>query len=527
MLIRIILITALLAGSSSASASKRPIVAAPPAPRLIFTDEAAEPVQVRQLTIRSEISGGMAETTVRMVFFNPNRRQLEGNLQFPLADGQQITSFSLDIGGVMRPAVPVDKAKGRMVFEAIERRQVDPGLLEVTQGNNFKLRVYPIMPQSTRTVELSYTEPLARRSGAWVYRLPLAYGEVGKLDVKVQVNDSGAKPSVTGMGPSMQFAANAAGAEAVLTRERFQAAGAIEVVTKAAAEPRVYQQEVGNSTWFVAEIPVASVRSKRSAPRVVGLLWDSSGSGASRGIDAELAELDAWFRAIGNVEVRLTRLRDRPEAQQVFRVQGGNWSSLRRALETTVYDGATALGDWKPQADVDTYLLFSDGLSNYGSASFPVLAAQQKLFALNSALSGDSARIAALSERQHGQLINVNPATPGSAAHELLFEDARIEHIAATGATDIVAESPSVRNGMLRVAGRLLARQAQLTLTVSNDGRQSLVKVPLSALAPHHPRAGATWASFRLRALEADFEPIAARLRASGAASAFQRARHR
>jgi hypothetical protein len=120
-----------------------------------------QPVELQSLRISVQARGGLAETTVRMVFFNPNRRALEGNLAFPLLDGQQVTGFALDFDGHMRPAVPVEKARGQQVFEAIERRGVDPALLEKTQGNNFRLRVYPIPAGGTRQVELRYTEALA------------------------------------------------------------------------------------------------------------------------------------------------------------------------------------------------------------------------------------------------------------------------------------------------------------------------------------------------------------------------------
>ena len=149
--------------SAASHATVRPL----PRPRLIETAPSATPIQLQRLAISTEISGGMAETTVRMVFFNPNSRQLEGNLQFPLLDGQQITAFALDIDGALRPAVPVEKARGRAVFEEIARARVDPGLLEATQGNNFKLRVYPITPRGSRTVEIKYAESLARRCAKW------------------------------------------------------------------------------------------------------------------------------------------------------------------------------------------------------------------------------------------------------------------------------------------------------------------------------------------------------------------------
>ena len=470
--------------------------------RLVSTERGDAPIELQQVTVNAAISGGMAETRVKLVFFNPNSRQLEGNLQFPLADGQQVTAFALDIDGAMRPAVPVDKARGRQVFEEIQRRQVDPGLLEVTQGNNFKLRVYPIAAHGTRTVELAYSELLQRRGPDWVYRLPRAFGEARSADVAVQVNGLRAPSSP---GQRLRFDQVAGGYLAQMSAGRLPAEG-IEVLAPARSEALAYRQQVGDSSWFVAEVPLQAVRAARPAPRVIGLLWDASGSGASRALDAELAELERYFKALANVEVRLTRLRDRPEAQQVFKVAGGDWSALRRVLEHTVYDGASALNDWQAQASVDQYLLFSDGLSNYGGAHFPQLAAHQQLFVLNSAASADTARLAALADRARGQLIQVERATPGAAARALLLQGAFIERLSATGATDLEVDSHTVRNGMLRVAGRMLAPQAELVLDISNGGKPQRLVVPVAANAPYHPNAGATWAGFRLRALEAEFE---------------------
>ena len=92
------------------------------------------------LKVDVEVAGGAAETRVQMEFFNPNSRVLEGKLQFPLAAGQVVSGFALDVDGQMRDAVPVDKARAEQVFEDIARRRVDPGLLQTSTGNNYELR---------------------------------------------------------------------------------------------------------------------------------------------------------------------------------------------------------------------------------------------------------------------------------------------------------------------------------------------------------------------------------------------------
>jgi Ca-activated chloride channel family protein len=469
-------------------------------PRLMASVPGAAPIELQKLSIRGAVSGSMADTTVTMVFYNPNSRVLEGNLQFPLAEGQQVTAFGLDIDGQMRPAVPVEKERGRQVFEEIVRRGVDPALLELTQGNNFKLRVYPIAAHGTRTVELSYSELLHKRNDQWVYRLPPNFGTAGQIDLSVTVNGNVAPTS-----RQLRFEAVPGGYSAHTNGAAIPARG-IEVLTAVHKVATVFRQQVDDTSWFVAEVPASSTPVARRAPRVIGLLWDASGSGARRALDAELAELDRYFAKLDRVEVRLTRLRDRPEARQVFHVVDGNWRALRQALEKTVYDGASAINDWQAQADVDQYLLFSDGLSNYGGDHFPDLQASQQLFTLNSSPSADLGRLAALADRAGGELIQVDSATPGSAAHALLFQAAHVEQLAATGATDLEIESHTVRDGMLRLAGRMLAPEADLELTLGQDGTSHRVHIHVGADAAPRANAAAIWASFRLRALEGEFE---------------------
>ena len=166
-------------------------------PRLVITAPAERPVALRGVAIRTEISGSLALTSVELTFFNPNARQLEGELQFPLQDGQNVVGMAMDIDGKLREAVPVEKARAQAVFEDVTRAQIDPALLSVTQGNNYKLRVYPILPQRDKVVVLRYAETLAARNGKQVYRLPLHYAaQLPQLSLAVRVTGAATSPLV-------------------------------------------------------------------------------------------------------------------------------------------------------------------------------------------------------------------------------------------------------------------------------------------------------------------------------------------
>jgi hypothetical protein len=499
----------LLFGSVSASAA---------APALMETLKGEKPIQLRGLHIAATVRGGLAETTVRMVFFNPNGRPLEGNLQFPLLDGQEIAGFALDIDGSLRAAVPVDKAKGRRVFEDIERQRIDPALLEKTQGNNFRLRVFPIPASGTRTVEIKVAESLARTGDDWSYRLPLAYADgVADFELLLDVDGGAGKPRANQVLGQIEFERSHGRYRADVARRQFTPTGDLQLLLPATQRSQNFVQVRDGDTFFIAELPLSGARTPRRLPKVVGLLWDSSGSGAARALDAELAVLDRYFVAIGNGEVRLTRLRDRSEPSRRFSIVEGDWSALRKELQATVYDGASALADWQPQADVGEYLLVSDGLINYGPLSFPKLAPGRRLYALNSAASADSSRLRAIAESTGGRLVQVTARSPGAAADALLSEGTHVDSLAGVGVTDLHVEAVDPVNALVRVAGRLLAPQASVTLQLSANGKTSqAITVPIHADAPDHPLAARLWASYRLAALDANPELQRAEIRRLG-----------
>ena len=63
------------------------------APRLVIAAPAESPVALRAVRVRTEINGRSALTSIELTFHNPNARQLEGELQFPLREGQTVVGL--------------------------------------------------------------------------------------------------------------------------------------------------------------------------------------------------------------------------------------------------------------------------------------------------------------------------------------------------------------------------------------------------------------------------------------------------
>lgn len=484
---------------------------------LLHTDAGERPVELRAVSVRAQAAAGLAETTVELEFFNPNARVLEGQLTFPLREGQQLSGFALDIDGQMRDAVPVPKARGRQVFEAVERRGVDPGLLEQTAGNQFRLRVYPLPARGSRHVRLVYRESLPRTAAGWQWRLPLAYAASARsLQVQLSTQAAPAEPAMAASGPRLLptadggYATTWSGTPAQLPQE-------LALSLRVSATPRVATGIHDGQRYFQALVPVADLHAPRPLPQCVGLLWDASGSARQRDIRAELALLQRYFAAVGTAQVDLIVLRDRAAAPRRFQVRNGDWSALKAALQAEQPDGASALGAWRPAAQVQEYLLFSDGLGNYGTQTLPPLAPGQRLYAIDSAgVHADAARLAAIAEARGGRAIALKGMQGVKLASERLLQRGG-ELVAMDGSqvADLVADSRYADDGYLRIAGRLLGADAALHLEIATAASRRHVRLSLRQVddVPGDLVPGA-WARAMLRSLSADPLGSAARRQA-------------
>lgn len=479
----------------------------PPRPPILQVAGAEVPVRLTEARIDSRVMAGLGETTIEMTFHNPNARVLEGQLAFPLAAGQQVAGFALDIGGELRDAVPVPKAQGRQVFEAIERRQVDPGLLEQTAGNQFRLRLYPIPARGERRVRLVLRDSLPSVPQGLQWSLPVFFArQAEQVTVRLEASGTG-KPVAVGVNPfgftlkTGAYAAQWQGRGADLPAHlqwSLPLARSTDVVTGLHEGQR----------YLLASVPVRASTAARVLPRRIGLLWDASGSAGTRNGAAERAVLDRYFQALGTGQVQLTVLRDRSETPQEFTINKGDWSALREYLRALPNDGASALGDWTPNPGIGEYLLVSDGLANYGSQTLPTLSRDQRLYALSSAgAKTDTPRLRAWTSAHHGQLLQVSSEAEVPGVMPLLLQQpVEIVEVQTRGVQDVNVDASSATQGWVRVTGRVLRPDATVLLSLRDGGSepQSITLDVANARGVEGRLVAHAWANARLAELAAD-----------------------
>ncbi len=152
-----------------------------------------------------QLHGRFLVRHLTLTFHNDGGRFAEGDLTYPLDDGEKIVSFAMDVNGVKRNGVVVPKKQARFAYETIVSRGVDPGLIEVNEvTNEFRTRVFPIPAKGDKTVWITTVRlvnegevivwPKSLGSPkAWRLKLEMAGGEGGKIP-KEQSGDESTNP---------------------------------------------------------------------------------------------------------------------------------------------------------------------------------------------------------------------------------------------------------------------------------------------------------------------------------------------
>ena len=331
----------------------------------------ANPMQLQELSMDILVMGQTAVTTMEMTFYNPNDRVMEGEFEFPLSNGQEVSRFALDIDGKLREGVVVDKALGRQAFEDIARRNVDPGLLEKTEGNNFRARVYPMPAQGVRRILIAFEQELSQRDGRDFYFLPIASGvKLKHFSLRTEVVARQVKADIENT-LQLNFEQSRNSYISEVKKDNYTLDQNIGLTFPKIDKPQLLTASKGTDSYLYGNIALEkqSLREKEK-PKRIGILWDCSSSSQKRDFAKEFALLDAYFKEIKEVKVALTTFHIRSSAAIPFKVKNGNWQELRQYLEKLIYDGAT-----DPQAmlfpqESDEYFLFSDGVFNFREQSF-------------------------------------------------------------------------------------------------------------------------------------------------------------
>ena len=480
-------------------------------PELTVKGEEAEKVRMSQLKVNVKVVGNIAYTTAEMHFFNSGTRQMEAELIFPLPENVSVSRYAIDINGKLREAVPVNKNKGKQVFEAIEHRRVDPGLLEKVDGNNFKTRIYPLMPNGERIVVIGCEEELsASDKDNLAYQLLSRYPKkLDKFEINVSVLGAAAKPVVSGDSEKeIVFSKWNQSFEASFKKENYQPAEKLLFKIPIQQDiPSVVMQNVGGQYYFYGNAFIEGNKTTKKTPASIGLIWDNSLSCQTRDLKKELDLLDAYFQKIKNTKVTLYFLNYTFEKQREFLVSNGNWSELKAILENTKYDGGTRFSQINFE-NQDEYLFFSDGLSSLSENTLPKT--KRPIYTITSSVSADFAFLNFSSTKTTGNFINLNQINAETALDKLATTSLKFlgtkENLTVT---DLFPMEGTSVSGNFSFSGISLNPRNEITLLFGNGNEEILErKITLDATLQNSTDINVEklWAQKKIANLELQYD---------------------
>jgi Ca-activated chloride channel family protein len=268
-----------------------PIPGPPPTQPYAFA-----PLEITYHHVNVKINGQIATTAVDQEFYNPNPQRLEGTYLFPVPKGAQIDKFSMEIAGRQVDAELLDADKARSIYEDIVRKMRDPALLEYAGRDVFKVRVYPIEPNSRKRITLSYSQVLPSESGLVSYIYPLNTEKFSAKPIKsvsVNVELDAQKPIKTIYSPSHAVQIKRDGPRrATASYEAGDARPDTDFALYFAPENNdvgvnlLTSKTPGEDGYFLLlASPGAETKSAKAAPKDVAFVLDTSGSMAGKKIE--------------------------------------------------------------------------------------------------------------------------------------------------------------------------------------------------------------------------------------------------
>ncbi|RRT91976.1 VIT domain-containing protein [Empedobacter falsenii] len=465
-------------------------------------------VSLQSMNVQVEIFGNLAKTTTTLVFTNSSSRNLEGNLVFPLPENTTVSGYAIDINGKLRNAVPVTKVRAVEVFESIQKQNIDPGIIEKVEGNNFRTRISPIPAKGSRTIQLSYYQELKLDKSSYQYHLPLdSSKKIAKFNLTTKVYNAAGKPQlIETPDGSFNFSENSNIYEANLSKTDFTPKKSLIInLPKSPNNVESFvQKNVDGSVYFYANLLVDAKSQPKVWSKNIGIIWDNSLSGLKRNHQKELEFLDKIISQQKNLNIEVSLLNFSLEKSRFFQIKNGDWSELKKYLENVTYDGGTNYAKILPASlKADEYLLFSDGISSFGSNIFNI---DKPFYTIASSPTSNYGVLKMIAQKVGGKFINLNENSVENAFKQINESSVQFLGIINNTAGEVYPISTNDVNNGISIAGISQYPNAKLMMMFGRNGKVEFNKELDLSKATQNLEISKIWAQSKVNYLELNLE---------------------
>ena len=479
-------------------------------PSIAYDDqEEKQTLKISQCSIHINIIGNVATTSYDLVFYNPLPRDLEGELDMPLSEGQEISRYALEINGHLREGVVVEKVKARQAFEAVVRQRIDPGIIHKTKGNAFKTRIYPIPAGGYKRVVLEITETLAGDQQSLKYSLPI--DEPLKLN-EFSLNVNVIKSSSENLGiisefENLEFDKRDNVYNLTFNRKNYILSESLRFIIPRFenSDYQLFTSQSDGETYFYLNIKAPMLKSfTKSTPKKIGIYWDNSHSASKRDITKELELLSTYLTSLeGSQSVFFTSFNYKQNARTHYEITN-DASELIEHIKQLKNDGATRLENLKIDHGYDEVLLFSDGVNTIGdemlsTSSIPV-------YTIASSFGSNYSFLKRLAASGNGEFIDLTRVTIEQALVLMLTDEEKLLSIKYNKSQirEVYPDIATRVNDYVEVVGILEANTSELTINYGYKGKAThsqSYKIDKSTTAP----VSRIWAGRKIESLERNY----------------------
>ena len=139
-------------------------------------DPALDRLPLKSTSVSVNISGVIADVTVKQVYKNEGKKPLEAIYVFPASTRAAVYGMKMTIGERTIIAKIRERGAARQEYEQAKQAGKSASLLEQQRPNVFQMNVANILPSDVITVELRYTELLVPTDAVYAFVYPTVVG---------------------------------------------------------------------------------------------------------------------------------------------------------------------------------------------------------------------------------------------------------------------------------------------------------------------------------------------------------------
>jgi len=338
-------------------------------PHLTLLDIAqTKSLSIKSLDVHVELTGNTAVTQLTYEIANKSEQALTANFQLSLPQSAKVIGYALDIQGEMRAGVVVPKAKARHVFNTIQNRNIDPGIAEITRGNQFQTEIFPVLPKKIRTIYIEYIETLAiNNENQARYKLPLSDYDK-EVDIEVKLIATGMPNPPTYSQFKKKY--NRQGKRRYTSKIKNKNALEDLIITYKLDD--ISHQKLATARdgrhYFSVNVPLKNKESEQiTTPQHIDIYWDVSASMAvhhQKNVNTLQYILQQYKNSLSQVSLMTF-------ANKVINKYNVSCpidceASIVKTLNDPFYDGATrlnSLANFLTNSSADKILIFTDAIN--------------------------------------------------------------------------------------------------------------------------------------------------------------------